>query len=184
MKARVAVVLGSARSNGNTASLVGALAKNIPLELFDLNHFQIAPFDYQFRNNSDDFHPLMDELLGFDIILMASPIYWYAPSAQLKIFIDRLSDFLKQHKSRGRLLRTKSSGVIATGSDIYPPDCFEQIFDNTLNYLGIKNLGMLYYGCEDEAQFDADDPMILSFASKLAKFNGSEQRHLTSALQA
>ena len=181
MKSQIAVVLGTARSDGNTAKLVNALAGNLALEVFDLNHFQITPYDYQFNNSNDDFIPLIDELLSFDTILMASPIYWYAPSAQLKVFLDRLSDLLSRYKNKGRQLRNKRSGVIATGLDIYAPDCFEQIFANTLNYLGMKNLGMLYYGCEDNAQFFLDDPMILSFASKLGMFNGSEQRHLISA---
>ncbi|WP_196139100.1 flavodoxin family protein [Aliikangiella sp. G2MR2-5] len=171
MKPSVAILLGSARSEGNTAKLVSALTQNIGAKVYDLRRYQIKAFDYDFANQEDDFQLLMNQLLEYPIILFASPVYWYAPSAQVKIFIDRLSDFLKLDalKDKGRILRSKYTGVIATSASPELEPSFASIFDNTFRYLGMTNIGSLFRYCENEPEISPKEPAIVEFSDKIEK---------------
>ena len=44
-------------------------------------------------------------MVQYEQIIFATPIYWYAMSAQLKTFFDRMTDLLTIHKPLGRQLR-------------------------------------------------------------------------------
>src|SRR5690606_40716055 len=59
-----------------------------------LTQKRISAFDYEHRNRGDDFELLMEHLLRFDQIVFASPIYWYAVAPPMKVFLDRISDYL------------------------------------------------------------------------------------------
>ena len=147
---RTAIVLGTSRINGNTAKLCSSLAECIGAKIFSLSEYEINPFDYEFRNQNDDFNRLICELLEYEIIIFATPVYWYSPSSQLKVFMDRISDLLTTNKPLGRQLRQKKAGLLATGSDTIPRSCFEDIFKFTFDHLGMHHLGMLYCSCQNE----------------------------------
>ena len=148
------IIVGSSRSTGNTAKLAVAVASKLQASVIDLNQYQIAPFDYEFRNSNDDFLTLMKQVLSFDRIILATPMYWYSPSAIMKTFMDRISDLLKVEKDLGRQLRGKQAALLATGCDAIPAACFEQIFSLTFAYLGMRYQGMLYASCESDFIFD------------------------------
>ncbi len=38
----------------------------------------------------DDMQPLYRQFIEADLVVLASPVYWWSISAQLKVFIDRL----------------------------------------------------------------------------------------------
>ncbi|SES79618.1 flavodoxin family protein [Thalassotalea agarivorans] len=152
---KIAIVLGTSRRNGNTANLVEYFIEQYPAQctLFHLSNYDIAPYDYNFNNQDDDFLPLITNIIeNYDAIILASPVYWYAPSAQMKVFMDRLSDLLVINKPLGRKLKGMSAGVIATGVVSKPNTCFEEIFRATFNYLHMPYIGMLYCTYADEIE--------------------------------
>ena len=149
-----AVVLGTSNSDGNTRSIVDAFIAESGAQLFDLSTYQISFFDYQHNNQQDDFLPLINELVGFKHIVFASPVYWYAMSAQLKVFFDRLSDLLTIDKDLGRQLKGIDCSVIATGFDKEVPACFLQPFEMTANYLKMNFKGHSYFSIQDESNLD------------------------------
>lgn len=163
---KTAIVLGSSRSKGNTSALAQTVQKALDAELFDLADFQIQPYSYK-TQWQDDFMPLMDKLLGFDRIILASPMYWYSASAQMKIFLDRLSDLLSRDKQKGRSLRGKEAALLATGYNEQPADCFEQMFELTFNYLGMKYRGMEYSSCKPEFNLSEHLQGVQTFVSRL-----------------
>lgn len=151
---KIAIIVGSSRLTGNTATLAQHFSEHVPSEqnnadIFNLNDYKILPFDYEFNNKDDDFFALITQLLSFDCLIFATPVYWYSPSAQMKTFLDRLSDLLTCHKALGRKLREKSMALIATGYDENPPSCFEDIFRLSARYLGMNYKGMLYAACPE-----------------------------------
>ncbi len=103
-------VIGSSRRNGNTGKLIDLIAKELNIEVIDLSLKNISPFDYEHKNTDDDFLPLMTHLLKHDNIIFVSPVYWFSMSAQMKIFIDRMSDFLsiEELNDKGRELRMEA----------------------------------------------------------------------------
>ncbi|MCF6323881.1 MAG: NAD(P)H-dependent oxidoreductase [Gammaproteobacteria bacterium] len=150
-------VIGSARRNGNTGKLIDWIADALGIEVIDLALKNISPFDYEHKNRGDDFLPLMDDLLKHDNIIFASPVYWFAMSSQMKIFIDRMSDFLsvEELKEQGRKLRGKVGYVVSTSISDKIDGSFLDSFTHTFDYLGLESGGFVHANCENG--FNADD---------------------------
>jgi multimeric flavodoxin WrbA len=141
---KTAVILGTSRPNGNTRQLVNRVDSIMAVDVFTLHSRDIHPFDYDHNNHNDDFIPLIEQLLEYEHWVFASPVYWYCMSAQMKTFVDRLSDLLTIRKDLGRRLRGKSCSVISTSETPNAPECFETVFKLTFDYLGMEYKGMLY----------------------------------------
>lgn len=141
---KIAIILGTSRQDSNTRQFVDEFLMLSGATLFDLSHYDISFYDYENKNRNDDFLPLIQELIGFEHIVLASPLYWYSISAQLKVFIDRLSDLLTIEKELGRQLKGKSSSLLSTGNDEKCPDCFITPIEQTLKYMHIEFKGCDY----------------------------------------
>lgn len=146
----VAVVLGSSRRDGNTRHAVNLVFGRRPRLLVDLSRLDIGPYDYGHRNRGDDFRGAMDALMAFPVWVLATPVYWYAMSGQMKIFFDRFSELLTGRKEEGRRLRGKQVWVVACGTDPALPEGFESPFRQTCDYLGMRYRGAFYL------QFDGE----------------------------
>jgi multimeric flavodoxin WrbA len=145
-----AILLGTSNQKGNTAELVSNISKIENIKVYDLKNYNISPFDYEHKNIDDDFIGLVQHLLKYDMIIFASPVYWYAMSAQMKIFFDRLSDLLHIKKELGRQLRGKSTAILSTGASAEPERSFEEVFINSFEYLNLNYKGLLYCYCKDD----------------------------------
>jgi len=151
---KVAIILGTSKSDGNTKQLVDAFVNKIDSKVFDLTELNISFFDYVHENKLDDFLPLIHELITYDHIVFATPVYWYSMSAQLKVFFDRLSDLLTIEKGLGRQLKGKSISVLATGFDLNYPKCFVQPFEMTAKYMELFFKGCEYLSVQSEVNYD------------------------------
>ena len=162
-------IIGSSRRNGNTGQLIDLIAKELCIEVIDLNSKNISSFDYEHKNIDDDFLSLMDHLLKYDNIIFASPVYWYSMSAQMKVFVDRLSDFLsiEELKIKGRQLRGKSAYVVSTSISETIDDSFLDSFVNTFEYLGIKYGGCIHTDCNNGFDAQSCEIEVLDFVKKL-----------------
>ncbi|MEM4718033.1 MAG: flavodoxin family protein [Desulfurococcaceae archaeon] len=68
--------------------------------------------------NDDDFNRIAENIISADGVIIATPVYWYAPSGVLKNFIDRLTCLENMIFHSGRsLLEGKVAGFIVTGLD-------------------------------------------------------------------
>ena len=94
-------LFSSSRRRGNTGQLIDRIALELNIEVVDLNSQRMSSYDYEHRNRNDDFEPLMKRVLAHDQIIFASPIYWYAVSPAMKVFLDRFSDLLEPPDLRG-----------------------------------------------------------------------------------
>ncbi|HCE3663518.1 TPA: NAD(P)H-dependent oxidoreductase [Vibrio parahaemolyticus] len=147
----IAVILGTSKTDGNTRKLVDSFVEQSGAKLFDLTNFNISFYDYSHENKNDDFLPIIHELLSFDHLVFASPVYWYSMSAQLKVFFDRLSDLLTIEKELGRRLKGKSISVLSTGYNLELPDCFVQPFELTAKYMQLEFKGCEYLAVQTES---------------------------------
>jgi|TARA_B110000908_G_C9990521_1_gene329577 multimeric flavodoxin WrbA len=144
-------IFASARRGGNTGKLIDWIAGELDIDIIDLGEKNISPFDYEHKNINDDFLPLLDELLTYKNIIFVTPIYWYASSAQMKIFIDRTSDLLdvEELKSTGRRLRNKTAYVVCTSISPEADSSFLNSFKDTFEYLSINYGGHIHADCEN-----------------------------------
>ena len=109
-------LFSSSRRRGNTGQLIDRMAMELGMEVVDLGSLRISAYDYDHRNRHDDFERLMNRMLEHDQVIFASPIYWYAVSPAMKVFLDRISDLLELPDllSQGRRLRGKNAYVVCT----------------------------------------------------------------------
>lgn len=165
------IIYGSSGGkNGKTWELTRTLHTYLDdAQLINLSDYSISFYDYTHQNKDDDFLEIAQHMLTSDTIIFATPVYWYAMSAQLKIFFDRLTDLITLRKEIGRKLAAKSVAFIATGHDAIIPEGFEVPFKRTAEYLDMHFKGYLYV-CTNKTKFDHLKVMndINEFASLLA----------------
>ena len=142
------------------------IASELPVEVIDLTERHISAFDYEHRNRDDDFEPLIDYVLTFEQIILASPVYWYAVSPPMKIFLDRISDLLEVPEllAKGRQLRGKIAYVLCTSIEDEVSPLFIDAFRETFQYLGMRYGGMLHANCRDgytPARYEDDSKVFL-----------------------
>jgi multimeric flavodoxin WrbA len=159
-------LFASSRRNGNTGRFMDRVAQELQVEVVDLAARNISPYDYEHRNRGDDFERLMKQILGFDQIIFATPIYWYAASPPMKVFLDRISDFLDLPDllEAGRRLRGKRAYVLCTSIYGEAAPSFVNAFLETFNYLGIQYGGVAHANCHDGYIPAVHDPIAVAFA--------------------
>lgn len=152
--ARAIAILGSARSDGHTATILYRLIDSFDCEVVDLNAAAIAPFSYAQRYDEDDqFMAIVEKMIGAPIVIFATPVYWYSFSTVMKNFIDRLSDLVMSQKAVGRRLRGGRWALVSSGSDNEPDRDLCSAFCRTCEYLGAEFVGQVY-GVEGGAFVD------------------------------
>lgn len=139
-------ILGSSRAGGETARLLHEVLAYLPdAEHVDLSSLRIGPYSYSHAHKDDDFLPLARAMLKARAIVLASPVYWYSMSAQMKTFFDRLTDITDPpYKTIGKQLAGKTLFAIATGGSEAAPSCFVEPFSGTAGYFNMRWGGMLY----------------------------------------
>ena len=115
---KIVIINGSARK-GNTlraidAFIKGASEKNA-IEIIQPDRLHIAPCKgcgvcqcYKGCIDQDDTNPTIDKITAADVILFATPVYWWGMSSQLKLIIDKCY-------CRGLQLKNKKVGTIVVG---------------------------------------------------------------------
>lgn len=159
-------LFSSSRRHGNTGRFIDRIASELDIEVIDLSSLRISPYDYDHRNRGDDFEPLMDRMLSYEQIIFATPIYWYAASPPMKIFLDRISDFLELPEllPQGRRLRGKNAYVVCTSICEEPSPAFGSAFRETFDYLGMLFGGLAHVNCADGYRPAVHDTEALAFA--------------------
>jgi multimeric flavodoxin WrbA len=134
---KVLVLNGSPRANGNTAVLIkqlksGAGKSSADVEIITLNDLEILPCDacdFCQENGSgcvisDDMQEIYPKLLSSDTIVIATPVYWFNMTAQMKLCIDRWyalesgSDFELKGKKLSLLMVYGDSDLYSSGGII------------------------------------------------------------------
>jgi multimeric flavodoxin WrbA len=160
-------LLSSSRRLGNTGQLIDRIALELDIEVVDLARQRMSSFDYEHLNRNDDFEPLMQRVLEHQQIIFATPIYWYAVSPAMKVFLDRLSDLLELPDllSEGRRLRGKNAYVACTSIGNEPSAAFMDAFLETFNYLGMHFGGVAHVNCQDGYLPAIHDSEAVAFAA-------------------
>jgi multimeric flavodoxin WrbA len=153
------------------------IAQELGIEVVDLADQRLSSYDYEHQNRNDDFEPLMKRVLAHDQIIFATPIYWYAVSPAMKVFLDRISDFLELPDllPEGRRLRGKKAYVVCTSISDYAADAFITAFRDTFEYLGMHFSGAVHINCQDGYLPAAHDSVAVTFAAAVRKGAAAEQ---------
>jgi multimeric flavodoxin WrbA len=161
------IIQASSRSKGDTFKIVSYLQEQTGFDVIDLSQKRINHFDYEFKNQDDDFNDLFKNIvLNYKTIVFATPIYWYTMSGLLKVFMDRISDFLHKEKDFGRLLREKQMAVLSCSNEDKLFEGFTMPFVETANYLGMDFLGHKHTWVENNVIPEQVKQNIREFVAK------------------
>ncbi|MHA1199902.1 MAG: flavodoxin family protein [Candidatus Heimdallarchaeaceae archaeon] len=179
---RVLILNGSPRKKGNTLFLVTELADQLKtkdhfVKILHLNDYDIKPCqscywcykDFPLQCiQSDVMNGLYPHTLDADVIVFASPIYWFTYSAQLKLFVDRL---LALHVKGGHSFQGKkfASIFVYGASSLEGAGALNAIksIEQTVSYYGGENLGVVH-GTGGEKLTVKDNPEIMRELDELA----------------
>lgn len=127
MNKKILILKGSPRSRGNSAALAdslaaGAQAAGASVESVYLHSLDIRPCDaceLCVENKvycviEDDMQSLYPKLIEASAIVLASPVYWFTYSAQLKLCVDRLYGLWN---NRPEAFRGKQVGILLSYGD-------------------------------------------------------------------
>ncbi len=148
---KVVAFLGSPRAGGNTDTLAesildGASQVGGETESIALRNLEIRPCIGCEKCWSkgracvlkDDMPSLYEAIAGSDVLVFATPVYWYAPTAIMKAFIDRLVVF---NRPEGRPLIEGKDAVVAVAYEEEGPTAAEpllRMFELSFDYLGLR----------------------------------------------
>ena len=115
---KIVILNGSARK-GNTSAAIQAFRKGAEgkheIEVIEPHKLHIAPCKgcgacqcHKGCVDKDDTNPTIDAIAAADMILFASPVYWWGITGQLKLVIDKCY-------CRGMQIKGKKVGLIVTG---------------------------------------------------------------------
>ena len=139
------IILGSSRKNGETKKVVTELKRISNWDMIDLTDYQISHFDYEHLNQDDDFLDLIKMITkSYDVLIFATPVYWYSMSGIMKVFFDRITDLLTIEKHLGRQLRGKRMAAVSCSFGNNLGEYFWLPFSETANYLGMEYLGNIH----------------------------------------
>lgn len=175
---KIMIVTGSPRKKGNTAHVAGVVAEaaraaGADVAVVDAAHMSISPCTScrtcqksdEYRCALDDgMKPLYDQIREVDVLVMATPIYWYGMSAQMKTFLDRLYACVKfrgpEDGSVSSLKAGAGLGVIITaGGDAFDGAAMtEDCLRRSCGALQTKYLGtLLAADCASTEKVRADE---------------------------
>lgn len=140
MSRKVMVLTSSPRKHGNSNTVAGWVAKGAEEAGADVEIVDVARLESE--NNGciaclgcqksdkfecvveDEIKPVVARIPEADILVLATPVYFFGMSAQLKLVVDRMYSLIKFDPSKGSYSHNMGHlkiGVIATaGGDLEP----------------------------------------------------------------
>lgn len=152
---KLLAILGSPRKGGNTDILTerllnGAHSVRIETDSIALRSLKVAPCIgcekcWQINGYPCAFKDDMpyDAIAAADVLVFATPVYWYAPTALMKAFIDRL---VPLNRPQGRGMIDGKQAILVTAYEEEGPAAAEplvRMFELSFSYLGLDFADLL-----------------------------------------
>jgi multimeric flavodoxin WrbA len=182
MGKKVLILKGSPRERGNSAALservaAGAAEAGWRVESVSLQSMDIRACDGcdlcketgEFCVIEDDMQSLYPKLIEADAIVLASPVYWFTYSAQLKLCIDRWYGLWNAQKD---VFRGKPVGIVLTygDTDLYTSGGINAVhtFESMFGFLQAPIIGMVHGSANDPGDAEKD-PDLMQAAYELGR---------------
>lgn len=158
MDKKVVILNGSPRKNGNTSALVNAFAQGAESAGHTVTEFFLGGMDIHgckgcFGGHSsrecpcvqqDDMNKIYPAVKDSDVVVLASPLYYWTMSGQLRTALDRL---FALEEGDGNLLRGNGRGsVLLMAAEGHGFEDAVLYFDHLMEHLRWKNLGKVLCG--------------------------------------
>lgn len=150
-KMKILVLTGSPRKGGNSSTLADNFIKGA-----EENGHKVVRFDAAFKNVhpcigcnkcgmngdcifQDDFEFVRRHIIDADMVVFATPMYYFGISAQLKAVIDRF------YAINGKIHQPKKAVLLMTYANTSPAEAepIKKHYEVLLNYLGWQDAGQI-----------------------------------------
>ena len=148
----ILALIGSPRKAGNTDILVerllmGAREKGHKSQKLYLYDYEISCcIDCRFCKTKDyncaiqdDMQKIYPKMQDADLIIFGTPVYWYGPTAKMKLLIDRMRPFIASKRLEGK------KAVLIAPCEEGPKACraLLEMFEMSFDYLGMEFSGKI-----------------------------------------
>lgn len=167
--------MGSPRKKGNSATLAqnviaGVKNAGATVDNYYLHEMDIKPCNAceACRTNNrgdciidDDMQQLYLKLREADVLVIASPIYYFNMSAQTKLFLDR---WYALGEEKDSTINGKQIGIVLTYGDTDPVKSGAinaiRTFQDIFNYLGADIVGIIYGTASEAGEIKANQGLM------------------------
>ncbi|MFA5008501.1 MAG: flavodoxin family protein [Candidatus Omnitrophota bacterium] len=162
MAKKILIISGSPKKDGNTEILIGWFCEGVKTENVTIEIIRAASLKYKSNGCmscracqklkeyecviNDEAKPVFRKMAEADVIVMATPLYFFGASAQLKIIFDRMFSLYKWDNNAGSMqtvLKEKTLVLIASAFEDVGLDVLEKPFILTAEYTGMKFKSLL-----------------------------------------
>ncbi len=157
---KIVILNGSPRMKGNTSGLIesfikGAEEKGHTFSLFNLQQMNIHPCLGCCGGGKDSESPCVqkDDMIQIypayeaaDILVLASPMYYWSISAQLKMAFDRLFAVAEKDANCRNPKKDCILLMASEGDTVSNREPVEHYYHSLLKHLGWNSLGEVYAG--------------------------------------
>jgi multimeric flavodoxin WrbA len=162
MSGKIVIINGSPKSNGNTSRLAewfaeGCRSKGVDVEIFNVGSFTFTTCGCNSCRAcqklpgyeciiKDKAQPVLEKMIAADVIVMATPLYFFAMSAQMKVIVDRMFSLYKWDNAAGTMktcLKGKTLVLLASAFEAVGLDALEKPFSLTAEYSGMSFRSLL-----------------------------------------
>ena len=153
MPKKILILSGSPQKDGNTATLIQWFSEGARLNDAQIEVVLTAFLKYEAYGCTscrqcqksqdygcvikDDASLVLAQMTQADVIVMATPLYFFGPSAQLKIIFDRMFSLYKWDNEAGTMktvLEKKTFALLASAFEDIGLDALEKPFALTAEY--------------------------------------------------
>ena len=164
MGRKITVLQGSPKSDGNTAALCQWVSKGARDAGANVDIVETARLKYKAygclscmgcqRSDkylcvvNDDAQPILAGLPDSDVIVLATPLYFFGPSAQLKLMVDRMYSLYKFDRKKGEYqtpLKGKTLALVASAGGEFTSgmNILEQMYQAMARFSGMSFRSLL-----------------------------------------
>ncbi|MDD4955534.1 MAG: flavodoxin family protein [Candidatus Omnitrophica bacterium] len=157
MAKKILIVSASPVKDGNTTLLIGWFCEGLGAGNVDIEIIRAASLKYKSNGCTacrscqkikeyecvikDEASIVLKKMAAADVIVMATPLYFFGASAQLKLIFDRMFSLYKWDNDAGAMqtvLKGKTLALIASAFEDVGLDALKAPFCLTAEYTGMK----------------------------------------------
>jgi multimeric flavodoxin WrbA len=150
---KVLALIGSPRQGGNTDLLVDKLLEGAKTKGFSADKRYLYDYNISLCTDcreckkgdyvcciNDEMQIFYDLMESADVIVFGTPIYWYGPSAKMKMLIDRMRPFVENKKLDGK------RAIVVCPSAEGPKACEPMLdmFERMFKYIKVELAGTVF----------------------------------------
>lgn len=182
MKQKIEILISSPRKRGNTSIMSEMLIDKLDYEKFDSNvsflyDYEINPCidcrackkDATVCTLKDEMQNLYPRIENADILIFATPIYWFGPSAKMKLMLDRFRPYYANKRLKGKQIAL----LLPAGTGAPDCDLTIEMFKRSAKALKLKYISAVTAQAYDIGEVKKDDRAIDSISQLAVQINSA-----------